>query len=120
MSVDGHLATFIRFPSARISVVVLANTDEVRADGLRRLSRRFVASLLGTDPDWSRRLCTETHGQPLAPNARVKLTRERRDRGTAFTARTGPNLAGHRRSVQLRNQGFSVVSGRPKSTVLLL
>lgn len=62
-AIDGYMASFIRFPTAEFSIILLANTDRFGIAGFGRRARSLADSLLGerldpTQPPW-----TETHGQ---------------------------------------------------------
>lgn len=62
-AIDGYMATFVRFPSAGLSVVVLANTDSIADWGER--TRQLADSLLADQLDLGRPPWNETHGEPL-------------------------------------------------------
>jgi CubicO group peptidase (beta-lactamase class C family) len=62
-SVQGHLASFVRFPDLGVSLIALANTDAIDGFGarLRSLGDSVLGGALDHElPDW-----TQTHGIPL-------------------------------------------------------
>lgn len=64
-SIDGYLASFVRFPAVAVSIVVLANTDEYGLSGFGRRVQDFVRTQLHRDLDFSLPPWTQTHGQPV-------------------------------------------------------
>jgi CubicO group peptidase (beta-lactamase class C family) len=65
-SIDGYLATYVRFPELDVSFVILANTDEYGVEGFGVRSRDLVGSVLREDLDFSCPPWTETHGDPIS------------------------------------------------------
>ncbi len=63
-SIDGYMATFVRFPSVNVAIVMLANTDRFGVSDFGHRAQRLVDLLLGDNLDRSRRPWTQTHGQP--------------------------------------------------------
>ena len=64
-SIDGYLASFVRFPTAAVTLIMLANTDGFGVAEFGRRGRLLADSLLGNQLDRSRPPWTETHGERL-------------------------------------------------------
>jgi CubicO group peptidase (beta-lactamase class C family) len=64
-SVQGHLASFVRFPDLDVSFVALANSDEWGVAGFGYQLRAFVWALLGDALDPELPPWGQTHGIPV-------------------------------------------------------
>ncbi len=64
-SIDGYMASFVRFPSESTSFVVLANTDQFGPHDLARRAQHVTQAVIGHRLDHRKPSWTETHGEPL-------------------------------------------------------
>jgi CubicO group peptidase (beta-lactamase class C family) len=64
-SIDGYMASFVRFPEAGISRIVLANTDQLGIEGFGGRARQLADSILRAQLDFTLPAWTETHGDPV-------------------------------------------------------
>jgi CubicO group peptidase (beta-lactamase class C family) len=64
-TIDGYMATFVRFPTAGLAIIVLANTDAFGVADFGRRARRLANLLLEDRLDLARPPWSETHGEPL-------------------------------------------------------
>jgi len=64
-SIDGYMASFVRFPDPGLSIIVMANTDQLGIDDFGRRARELANTLLGEQLDVTLPPWTETHGIPV-------------------------------------------------------
>jgi hypothetical protein len=64
-SIDGYMASFIRFPKPRLPVITLANTDRLGVVDFGRRTRALADSLLRGQLDPTMPPWTVTHGIPV-------------------------------------------------------
>jgi len=66
-SIDGYMASFVRFPAVATTIIVLANTDQFGVTDFGRRVQTLADSVLGSHLDHSQPPWTDTHGEPLNP-----------------------------------------------------
>jgi len=64
-SIDGYTASFVRFPTEDLAIIVLANTDQFGVSNFGDRVEELMDSLLRNRIDRSRPPWTRTHGKPL-------------------------------------------------------
>jgi len=65
-SIDGYLASFVRFPTEQLAVIVLANTDQFGVANFTGRVEQLMDSLLNDRINRSRPPWTQTHGEALS------------------------------------------------------
>jgi CubicO group peptidase (beta-lactamase class C family) len=63
-TIDGYTASFVRFPSATTTIIVLANTDYFGTEDLGKRTQRFTNTVLDVQLDYQKPAWTQTHGDP--------------------------------------------------------
>jgi CubicO group peptidase (beta-lactamase class C family) len=66
-SIDGYMASFVRFPAVATTFIVLANTDQFGVTGFGRRIENLADSILGSHLHHRKPPWTDTHGEPLDP-----------------------------------------------------
>ena len=66
-SIDGYMASFIRFPQTSTSIIALANTDQFGTQDMARRAQQLTEAVIGHRLDHRKPPWTDTHDEPLDP-----------------------------------------------------